>query len=110
MYDYLCIAYRFFAPTILYMVDKGLALNLLYVTTGNSEGHGEIRRRELTRAVDRLGVSFNDTIVMNMPEFEDGTQEWDTEQLALIVQAYATERNCNCIVTFDEWGVSFCLP
>lgn len=102
-------SYRFFAPTILHMVDRGLAPTLLYVTTGNSEGLGRVRSWELRRAVDCLGVSSNDTIVMDVPEFEDGLQGWDTELLALIVEAHATERNCNCIVTFDEWGVSFAL-
>ena len=120
----------FFAPTVLALTQKHLGnhLKILCLSSGNSEGMGPIRKRELVSAAQILGIErAEDVLVMDDDRFLDGMlEDWNVEAIAgfleeiLLPKQTLTERlrkgaeaaqnapksNIDVLVTFDAKGVS----
>lgn len=57
----------FFSPAILGLVDQGVEVRALSISTGNAEGKGEIRKQELKKSYKTLGVKPSHVIAFNHP-------------------------------------------
>ena len=88
----------FFLPTIAqFKIDT-----ILCLTTGNYDGLGATRRQELTTVCQRLGCECR---ILDDSRFPDRPkQRWDIDIVAKeMVKALP---DVQCLVTFDEYGVS----
>jgi len=124
----------FFSPTLLGLTNPALGnhVKILCLSTGNADGLGETRKKELEAAAVKLGVrNREDVLTMEDPRFKDGMKEqWDEQEIAkVLAQAFApdigmpdtSERKKNkktasskegpratidALITFDGHGVS----
>ncbi|KAI0642613.1 LmbE-like protein [Trametes meyenii] len=102
----------FFAPTILALLGQEGAhqrpdLHSLCLSVGNADGLGDLRRRELARSLDILGIEDGRRWVVDTPELQDNfTAEWSSEDIANVLRPYVTERHISTILTFDHQGIS----
>jgi hypothetical protein len=70
----------FFAPTIQSLVDKGFEVHLLCLSSGNFDGLGTVRKKELELAGMNLGILKSNIFV---EDFEDNPNlMWDPFQIA----------------------------
>ncbi|CAL1699298.1 unnamed protein product [Somion occarium] len=89
----------FFAPTILSLTkyhvnEKRPNLYSLCLSVGNAEGLGNIRRDELQRSLDVLGVDQGRRWVVDHPELPDNmTVHWDAHAIADVVRPYIVKYN-----------------
>lgn len=115
----------FFAPTILALTrpDTGNHVKILCLSTGNADGLGETRKKELVKSGLTLGLHDEDDVFVidNPTDFPDSmTTVWDRNKIAgLLGSAFAPllarERsedaaqptsNIDVLITFDSHGVS----
>ncbi|PKY03560.1 N-acetylglucosaminyl phosphatidylinositol de-N-acetylase [Aspergillus campestris IBT 28561] len=89
----------FFAPTVLSLTRPALGnhLKILCLSSGNADGLGETRKKELVKSALRLGVrSESDVYVVDDPSrFPDSmTAEWSESDISnLLTYAFAPENN-----------------
>jgi len=115
----------FFAPTLLALTDPELGnhVKILCLSSGDSDGLGETRKKELTKSGVSLGLRKEDDVfIVESPEFPDSmTTTWDKEKIAnLLSSAFAPNLSkpmknksldaptatIDVLVTFDKFGVS----
>ncbi|CAG7979436.1 unnamed protein product [Penicillium salamii] len=110
----------FFAPTVLALTNPELGnhLKILCLSTGDADGLGEVRKKELQKSALRLGLrSESDVfIVDDLSRFPDGMDKtWTEEDVAgLLASAFAPPKGKNeapaatidVILTFDKHGIS----
>ncbi|KPM38505.1 hypothetical protein AK830_g8037 [Neonectria ditissima] len=115
----------FFAPTILALTrpETGNHVKILCLSTGNADGLGETRKKELVKSGLTLGLrSEEDVFVMDRPtDFPDSmTTVWDRNKIATFLRdAFAPHHahlreanadppkaNIDILITFDSNGVS----
>ncbi|KAI8626120.1 putative deacetylase LmbE-like domain-containing protein [Xylariaceae sp. FL1651] len=116
----------FFAPTVLALTrpESGNHVKILCLSTGNADGLGETRRRELIKSAMLLGLRQEDDVfVIDSPDFPDSmTTIWDSNRIsALLCSAFAPHLShssksspsddaptaaIDVLVTFDGSGVS----
>ena len=95
----------FFAPTLLSLVHHDVYS--LTLSTGNADGLGHLRRRELHGSLDILGVAPDRQWIVDHPHLQDNiTQYWDSALIADVVRPYILQHNIDTILTFDDHGVS----
>ncbi|KAI8885177.1 LmbE-like protein [Backusella circina FSU 941] len=95
----------FFGPTITSLLHSKSRLHLLCLSTGNADGLGDVRKRELRKSGQILGISHIKS--MDHPDLQDGMKnQWDAKLIAEIVKDYATKHKIDTIITFDDKGVS----
>lgn len=113
----------FFAPTVLALTrpESGNHVKILCLSTGDADGLGDTRRRELVKSAMHLGLrKEEDIFVLDSPDFRDSiTTTWDTDRIsALLCSAFAPHISkpsardeaptaaIDVLVTFDNSGVS----
>ncbi|KAI1359740.1 putative deacetylase LmbE-like domain-containing protein [Xylaria arbuscula] len=112
----------FFSPTVLALTrpENGNHVKILCLSTGNADGLGETRRRELVKSAMLLGLRREEDIfVMDSPDFPDSmTKTWDSERISTLLRsafaphfakASADEDPMvviDALITFDKTGVS----
>ncbi|ODA77069.1 hypothetical protein RJ55_07587 [Drechmeria coniospora] len=114
----------FFAPTVLALTrpETGNHVKILCLSTGNADGLGETRKKELVKSGLQLGLRNEDDvfIVDNPADFPDSmTKSWDESKISdLLRSAFAPalarqladgarpSANIDVLVTFDGRGVS----
>jgi N-acetylglucosaminylphosphatidylinositol deacetylase len=110
----------FFSPTLLALTDPALGnhLKILCLSTGNADGLGETRKKELIESAMKLGVRRKeDVFVLEDGRFKDGMdQDWNTTEIAQVlaeafVPAPETPQDkpsatIDVLITFDAGGVS----
>lgn len=115
----------FFSPTLTRLTDPALGnhVKILCLSTGNADGLGETRKKELEAAATTLGLRRKeDVFVLDDPsKFKDGMKEqWDEKEIArVLAQAFVSpaqskkaaandgpRATIDAIVTFDAHGVS----
>ncbi|OKL61521.1 hypothetical protein UA08_03516 [Talaromyces atroroseus] len=113
----------FFAPTVLALTrpELGNHVKILCLSTGNADGLGDIRKKELEKSAVHLGLRHeSDVFVIDDPaRFEDSmTITWSAQDISsLLASAFAPEfssktsdappkATIDVILTFDEHGVS----
>ncbi|KAH6689835.1 putative deacetylase LmbE-like domain-containing protein [Plectosphaerella plurivora] len=114
----------FFAPAVLALTrpETGNHVKILCLSSGNADGLGETRKKELVKSGMTLGLRQEDDVfVVDSPDFQDSmTLTWDPEKIsALLCDAFAPHSrrpsspsaarptaNIDVLVTFDANGVS----
>jgi len=102
----------FFLPTIRFLIDKGDTVWLLCLTTGNYDGLGKIRIKEITEVGKMIGLSK--VIVRDDEELQDHPKKrWDKSNVSnaiknLLKQEQEREQDDSkfVLITFDALGVS----
>ncbi|KAI1465074.1 LmbE-like protein [Daldinia caldariorum] len=84
----------FFAPTVLALTrpELGNHVKILCLSSGNADGLGEIRKKELVKSALLLGLAReDDVLVYESPDFPDSmTTTWDAKKIsALLTSAFA---------------------
>jgi len=118
----------FFSPTLLALTHPSLGnhLKILCLSTGDADGLGETRRRELVKSGLKLGVRHEEDIfvVDDKEDFPDSmTTVWEEGKVAgLLRRAFTPEvgsprskakggsgevgSNIDVLITFDQGGIS----
>eukprot|EP00048_Salpingoeca_helianthica_P017243 m.236229 g.236229 ORF g.236229 m.236229 type:complete len:270 (+) comp20496_c0_seq1:2439-3248(+) len=97
----------FFAPSILHCKRAGFPVHLLCLSTGNAEGKGEERTKELHRAGKVLGLAPENILVIDHPALQDGMNTvWPPSTIAGLVDVTATKLEADTVISFDSKGVS----
>ncbi|EPQ32101.1 uncharacterized protein PFL1_00298 [Pseudozyma flocculosa PF-1] len=99
----------FFAPTILALVGAGVHVFALCLSTGNADGLGSVRHRELVQAYNALGVPEDRVGWLDDRKLQDGMRTvWDPTHVAGRVQRYLDSLGLqiDALITFDSMGVS----
>ncbi|OJT02965.1 hypothetical protein TRAPUB_6444 [Trametes pubescens] len=102
----------FFAPTLLALLDskdaqKRPKVHSLCLSVGNADGLGDVRRHELERSLDVLGIEDGRRWVVDTPDLQDNfTAEWDPQTIANVLRPYVLENRISTILTFDHQGIS----
>ena len=122
----------FFSPTLLALTVPSLGnhIKILCLSTGNNDGLGAVRQRELVKSAELLGLRApkEDVFVLDNPKFPDSmTATWLAEDVAEVLRsaflpAQATrkrpggkssrgaegppEATIDVLLTFDSGGVS----
>lgn len=99
----------FFGPTVrLLLRERGQqGVFVLSLSSGNFDGLGPQRIREIVAACGVLGVPARNVTVIEHPQLQDGPQQhWPPEAVAWVVEDYCRRYGVTVVVTFDAWGVS----
>ncbi|KNC80763.1 hypothetical protein SARC_06890 [Sphaeroforma arctica JP610] len=96
----------FFAPTIISLRKQGRPVHILCLSTGNYNGLGAIRSRELEASCKILGVRQTDCEALDDKRFPDGPKKWNAQEVASVVAHYIKENGIRIVITFDSGGVS----
>ncbi|KAK4443423.1 putative deacetylase LmbE-like domain-containing protein [Podospora aff. communis PSN243] len=113
----------FFAPTVLALTrpETGNHVKILCLSSGDADGLGETRKRELAKSGLTLGLRKEDDVfVVEDPRFQDGMiNKWDPSEIAGLLSAAfapglaqqkkadtAPTASIDVIITFDAGGVS----
>ncbi|KAK4465669.1 putative deacetylase LmbE-like domain-containing protein [Cladorrhinum samala] len=113
----------FFAPAVLALTrpETGNHVKILCLSSGDADGLGETRKKELAKSGLILGLrNPTDVFVVDKPEFQDSmTTMWDKEKIsALLCSAFAPNlaksraadkapsASIDVLITFDAGGVS----
>lgn len=117
----------FFAPAILQLCDwaqlsmptppysfllSGKAIPLLEIyllcfSSGNAEGLGRQRVKELFASATTLGLSIDHISLIQGDPFPDGmNQQWPIKDLSDHIHSYVDKWKIDVLVTFDAHGVS----
>lgn len=94
----------FFAPALIELAkeEHGNVISVTCFSTGNAEGLGEVRARELRRSLEILGVSNVVVVLDDESKFKDGMDiEWASNDIVELV-----EESTSVVLTFDSGGVS----
>ncbi|KAK4119605.1 LmbE-like protein [Parathielavia appendiculata] len=113
----------FFAPTVMALArpETGNHVKILCLSSGNADGLGETRKRELAKSGLILGLrKADDVFVVDKPEFPDSmSTTWDSANIStLLCSAFAPNlarsrdsdaapaASIDVLITFDAGGVS----
>lgn len=101
----------FFLPTIRCLQEKGCDIRLICLTTGNYDGLGKTRSRELrTTCRDILGIQH--VKLVDDPRLPDHpTQPWPLDYAVSVLETYLPQTTSSTqqrvhLITFDSYGVS----
>lgn len=112
----------FFAPTIRYLTKPELGNQFVIIcfSSGDADGLGHIRKKELVASALLLGIRKPEhVVVIDDKNFQDSmTATWDAKLIAQVLTKYfaphagstpttkAPEAHIDALITFDEGGVS----
>jgi len=115
----------FFAPTVLALTEPALGnhVKILCLSSGDADGLGETRKKELVKSGMELGLRKEDDVfVVDSPDFPDSmTTTWSKEKIAtLLSSAFAPNlakpmksksaetptATIDVMITFDQSGIS----
>jgi N-acetylglucosaminylphosphatidylinositol deacetylase len=112
----------FFSPALLSLSRPGLQnrIFILCLSSGNADGLGHIRKKELVKSALLLGIpSAEQVVVVDDERFPDSmAQHWEAREVAKVLQHYfapkmksmsadaAPTALIDALITFDQSGVS----
>lgn len=97
----------FFLPMIRSLIDSGYIVWLLCLTTGDYDGLGKIRIKEITEVGKMIGISK--VIVRNDDELQDHpTKRWNHRDVSNAIRNSLKpfKDNSFVLITFDALGIS----
>ncbi|XP_023012641.1 phosphatidylinositol glycan anchor biosynthesis class L [Leptinotarsa decemlineata] len=99
----------FFGPTILHFTrKKDCIVYLICLSTGKNYGMSSIRKKELYRSCEILGIDSSNIFIHDHTLLPDAMDvRWPTELISEIVSRYVESLNITTIITFDRYGVSY---
>uniref|UniRef100_UPI00398F23FF N-acetylglucosaminyl-phosphatidylinositol de-N-acetylase n=1 Tax=Pristiophorus japonicus TaxID=55135 RepID=UPI00398F23FF len=97
----------FFAPALLRLTARGLAVHLLCLSTGNFYNQGEVRKKELLQSCSVLGIPSSRISILEHRHLPDHPGvHWDPELIATLILRHLQIHHISLVLTFDEGGVS----
>jgi len=98
----------FFGPSILNAWgNPSVGRALLVLSSGDYDGLGEVRRKEVKGSCDTLGVSTDRCVVMEHRDLQDNPKKWWDEAIVeSMVKRYVDSWHIDLIITFDQGGIS----
>ncbi|CAH2986239.1 unnamed protein product [Chilo suppressalis] len=97
----------FFGPTIFRLCEQGADVYLLCLSSGNFEGKGKIRKQELWRACQELGVPEQNVCLITDTRLQDDPKlHWPVSVIAKLIQHDLEALEIDTLVIFDRGGVS----
>ena len=99
----------FFAPALLNLMTIGVNLTLVCITSGNSQGLGPIRIKELFSAASVYGIPKSQVLFVDPEErnFPDGLhRQWDLDKLSAAFLPFLHRVEPKGLITFDRHGIS----
>lgn len=97
----------FFSPTILGLISHGKSGHILVLSTGNSQGLGPIREKELQGSCHKLGVPSSQCLCLNLTDLQDNPKRWWPKgNISEIVEKYIERFKIDLLITFDRGGIS----
>lgn len=95
----------FFGPSVRHVLNNKNDLYFLVLSNGDADGIGTMRELEMKAAVPLLGGKQENTLVVDDPRLQDGT-DWDPSVVSKYIKNQATKIKAQTIITFDAEGVS----
>ena len=97
----------FFGPSILGLSSNENEVHVLCMSSGNADGIGLVRRKELIASCTRLGVLAKNVTIIDHTARQDGmANTWEIKVIARELSVHLQKREqMDFIVTFDEYGV-----
>jgi N-acetylglucosaminylphosphatidylinositol deacetylase len=97
----------FFAPTILFMHDRS-QLHLICLSSGNNDGLGKVREKELYKSCAVLGIPEERVRVYDEDGLQDGMRNhWDSTLVMDIVRNTVDEFQINTVCAINSLSYSF---
>ncbi|KAI8379505.1 putative deacetylase LmbE-like domain-containing protein [Radiomyces spectabilis] len=98
----------FFGPTIAALRSHSKTrIHLLCLSTGNADGLGTQRKKELVKSCQVLGIQPAQVKSLDHPDLQDGmNQTWSSSVVAAAVKNYVVKNKIDTVITFDDHGVS----
>jgi len=97
----------FFLPTLLHCLRHQLPVSLLCLSTGNADGLGRTRQKEMLALCHTLHLSTDALLIVDDERLQDGMHtSWPFKPIADRVNDWRRQRAIDCLVTFDGSGVS----
>ncbi|KAI9277363.1 putative N-acetylglucosaminyl-phosphatidylinositol deacetylase [Sporodiniella umbellata] len=97
----------FFGPTLTALHSLKSQVHVLCLSTGNAEGLGSLRKKELVKSCQTLGISASRVKCVDHPSLKDSMQiYWDPTIISDHIKSYVEKEKINTIITFDNYGVS----
>ncbi|KIJ61589.1 hypothetical protein HYDPIDRAFT_137542 [Hydnomerulius pinastri MD-312] len=99
----------FFAPTILALQQHASQPDIysLCLSVGDADGLGQVRKEELSRSLDVMGIEHDKRWVVDHPLLQDNmTLRWDASVIADIITPFVVGNGITTILTFDSKGIS----
>ncbi|KAF9225854.1 N-acetylglucosaminylphosphatidylinositoldeacety la se [Gyrodon lividus] len=99
----------FFGPTILALREDPTYPEIysLTLSVGNADGLGKIRKEELSRSLDVMGIDQDRRWTIDHPMLQDNISlQWDASVIAAVIAPYVVNNNITTILTFDTQGIS----
>jgi N-acetylglucosaminylphosphatidylinositol deacetylase len=95
----------FFLPLISLLNKNRIPFKLLCLSTGDFDGLGKIRIKEIEAVGRALGAKRVD--VLDDPRLRDGPIYWDSQAVASSIETYLSKHQLvDVLFTFDDYGVS----
>ncbi|KAF9919442.1 N-acetylglucosaminyl-phosphatidylinositol de-N-acetylase, partial [Modicella reniformis] len=99
----------FFGPTLAELTrpEHGNTVRVLCMSSGNHDGLGEIRKKELVASCKSFGIRESQVTILDRDDLKDGPKElWDPSLVGDQMNLFAKKHNVETIITFDDRGVS----
>jgi N-acetylglucosaminylphosphatidylinositol deacetylase len=97
----------FFGPTIIGLIAHSKTVHLLVLSTGNNEGLGPQRQRELNGSCQRLGIDGSRCLAVNVSDLQDDPRRWWPKQtIRRTVETYVNRFRIDLLITFDRGGIT----
>ena len=100
----------FFVPTIKTLLQQQASTYEIYwlcLCTGNADGLGAIRSKELYASGKVLSIPEDHITILNHSQLIDGMGiHWDTTLVQAIITQYIQQHHINMVITFDQYGIS----
>ncbi|KAF9352035.1 N-acetylglucosaminyl-phosphatidylinositol de-N-acetylase [Mortierella sp. AD094] len=99
----------FFGPTLAELTrpEHGNTVRVLCMSSGNNDGLGETRKKELVASCATFGIRESQVTILEREELQDGPNElWDPSLVGDQMNLFAKKHDVEMIITFDEKGIS----
>mmetsp|Transcript_21720 Transcript_21720/g.28120 ORF Transcript_21720/g.28120 Transcript_21720/m.28120 type:complete len:272 (+) Transcript_21720:185-1000(+) len=94
----------FFLPTLKKLSEKA-CLHVISFSSGDYDGLGEVRKKELQEACKLIGIQH--VTVIEDDQLQDGmSNKWPLDLIGDLLGAYIQDQGIDTVLTFDEYGVS----
>eukprot|EP00744_Colponema_vietnamica_P008777 GILI01012512.1.p1 GENE.GILI01012512.1~~GILI01012512.1.p1 ORF type:complete len:271 (-),score=59.78 GILI01012512.1:40-798(-) len=97
----------FFLPTLRELIQTH-EIFVLCLSTGNFDGLGETRKREMAKCCDFLQIPSESRLrVVDHPELQDGMKsKWNIQLIRDLVLEEVKKHAIDAVLTFDNHGIS----
>ncbi|KAM9728599.1 N-acetylglucosaminyl-phosphatidylinositol de-N-acetylase [Menidia menidia] len=97
----------FFSPTIIRLVELNASVHVLCLSEGNYYNQGVLRREELLRSCDVLGIPDSRISIVDHKKLPDDPKaEWSISLVSSTILNHMRDHSFNVVLTFDGSGVS----